>query len=130
MPLTIAITGGRTYKLQPADWLWLGMQCGQLMRDGLQAAEVIFIHGDATGVDAEVGTCLERYGYKVKKYPAQWEMLGRYAGPARNKTMAEIAQRVWAFPGGKGTQNMVDYSRELGLLVEESPERTGKRLVL
>ena len=53
-------------------------------------------------------------------FPAHWTELGAFAGHERNSRMlAAGATFVIAFPGGKGTDNMVSIAREAGLVVIE-----------
>lgn len=119
--MNVVITGGRDYKLQPEDWLWLGQQCGELART-LATAQVIIHHGGAKGVDTEVSEKLRSYGYKVVEYVPAWVKHGKAAGPIRNSEMAALADVVWAFPGGRGTEDMVKKARAKGVLLE-SPTR-------
>lgn len=122
--MNLAITGGRDYKLQPEDWLFLGQELGTLSRDGVKMQDVIIHHGAARGVDTEVSQKLANdYGFLVAGHPAEWERLGKAAGPLRNQKMALIAELLLAFPGGRGTQHMVDTCRGLGVTVHESPTR-------
>ena len=71
--------------------------------------EIQIVSGRATGAD-QLGEhyALQR-DYFLKLFPADWEMYGNYAGPVRNKQMAEYADVLIAFPLGesKGTQNMI-----------------------
>ena len=57
------------------------------------------------------------YGLKLKVFPADWNKHGRAAGPIRNRDMAEYADCLVAFEGGRGTQNMIKTAKELGLKV-------------
>lgn len=49
---------------------------------------------------------------------ADLELFGPGAGPRRNQAMLHLAEKVVAFPGGKGTANCVRQARALGLPVE------------
>jgi hypothetical protein len=48
-------------------------------------------------------------GLPVKSFPANWKELGKAAGPARNREMAEYADGLIAFlwDGSRGTANMI-----------------------
>jgi hypothetical protein len=79
----------------------------------LHPKDAVIIHGDARGADrmgAKWG--LER-GAKVEPYPADWERYRGAAGPIRNQAMLDHGQPdvVLAFPGGKGTADMVKRAR-------------------
>lgn len=119
--MIIAITGGRDYDLTNEDKFWLGSQCGKMEKE---PGPHRFIHGDAKGVDQEVGAILEHYGYEVGKHPADWKNFGKIAGFLRNRYMAKGCDRLWAFPGGRGTQHMIDQVKALSKPVEESPSRS------
>lgn len=47
----------------------------------------IVIHGACRGVDTIAGMIAEALGFVVRSYPARWDVLGRAAGPLRNKQM-------------------------------------------
>lgn len=66
------------------------------------------IHGGASGADALAGAWARRRGVQEVQCPADWETHGRGAGPIRNDAMAALGpDKVVAFPGGKGTANMI-----------------------
>jgi hypothetical protein len=53
--------------------------------------------------------------------PAKWDD-GAWAGPARNKKMADMKpDAAIAFPGGKGTEDMVRRLKKAGIPVLEVP---------
>ena len=69
----------------------------------------ILISGAATGADT-IGLkwAFER-GVVSEAYPADWKKHGRAAGPIRNQKMLDSKINVLvAFPGGVGTNNMID----------------------
>lgn len=55
-------------------------------------------------------------------FRADWEQCGRQAGPLRNARMLAEGRpdAVIAFPGGKGTADMVRKARAAGLPVVEA----------
>jgi hypothetical protein len=78
--------------------------------------------GKAKGVD----TLGEEFGLKndipVKFFPADWNGLGRAAGPIRNKQMGDYADALIAiWNGSKGTKHMIDYaiSKDLKVYVHK-----------
>jgi hypothetical protein len=75
------------------------------------------IHGDASGADSLAGKWAEKKNIQVEKYPADWKALGRAAGPIRNKQMIDEGKPdlVVAFPGGRGTSNMVSLTKKSGI---------------
>ena len=81
---------------------------------------VTIITGECpTGVDqAAIDWAVVNWtGYKG--FPADWKTHGKAAGPIRNKQMLDEGKPdvVVAFPGGKGTANMVKLAREAGVPV-------------
>lgn len=79
------------------------------------------IVGTAPGAD----TLAESYGLmngmQVERYPADWRKHGKAAGPIRNQRMLDEGKPalVIAFPGGRGTADMVGRARAAGLPVKE-----------
>lgn len=79
----------------------------------------IFCHGGATGADSLVTLfCLEE-GSPCEIIRADWEKHGKAAGPIRNQQMLDEFKPdvVIAFPGGRGTQNMISLARKAGVEV-------------
>jgi hypothetical protein len=89
--------------------------------DNWLPTDVTIIHGGATGVDsvagefANVNFCMERC------FTPDWKQYGSSAGPIRNAKMLEEGEPdlVVAFPGGKGTANMVNLAKKAGVKVIE-----------
>ena len=78
--------------------------------------EIIILSGGAKSADAIGEQYAKENGFKVEKYPADWEKYGRGAGPRRNKQMAEVCDCVICFWDGKskGTKSMISYAKEYG----------------
>jgi hypothetical protein len=77
---------------------------------------MIFHGGCPTGVDQWVNDCF----YPCWTFPADWQKLGKSAGPTRNQAMVETAKRFqqyghsvicYAFPGPKSTGTIDCLSR-------------------
>jgi len=78
----------------------------------------VLIHGDASGADRLSGEWATARGITVEAHPADWKKHGRAAGPIRNqKMLEEKPELVVAFPGGKGTADMVRKARQAELEV-------------
>jgi len=77
------------------------------------------IHGGARGADKLAGEWAEAKGILIEEYQANWEKHGKSAEYIRNAGMLRTGKLdgVVAFPGGKGTANMVDIARKAGLKV-------------
>jgi hypothetical protein len=79
----------------------------------------LLLCGGANGVDAGVEHVATKFGYAIAVFPASWSHNGRNAGPIRNGWMLRFGQPdyVIAFPGGKGTENMVMQAEKAGVPV-------------
>lgn len=79
----------------------------------------VLIEGEAAGADTLAKTWALRRGVPVERYPADWTKYGRGAGPIRNQRMLDEGRPdlVVAFPGGRGTADMVDRAKAAGVPV-------------
>lgn len=90
-------------------------------------AEVIT--GGATGADQYAARWAHQNGRVSTVVPAEWERYGRKAGPLRNRKMLDLEPHlVIAFPGGRGTRNMISQARIADVPVAEVTEE-GKVLI-
>lgn len=81
-------------------------------------------HGNARGADS-LADAWGRQNPEVSvcPVPAQWKKYGKRAGPIRNQTMlGQGIDLVIAFPGGRGTADMIKRAREAGVEVMEIGE--------
>lgn len=89
----------------------------------VEAGIDLLIEGGAKGADylAHVWACMA--GVPTERFEADWENQGSFAGPARNTRMLTEGQPdlVIAFPGGRGTADMVRKARRAGVEVVEIP---------
>lgn len=81
------------------------------------------IQGAARGADALAKAWAVSRGIPCVSVPAQWRKFGKQAGALRNTRMLKEygAEAVIAFPGGRGTYNMVAQARAAGVRVIRSP---------
>lgn len=84
------------------------------------------IHGAAPGADVLSGVWANARGLECSAYPARWfdsrGRLDRAAGPIRNQRMLDENTDIGlvvAFPGGRGTADMVRRARRAGIEVLE-----------
>lgn len=78
------------------------------------------IHGGASGADAFAGAWARNRGIDVEVFRAEWAKDGKAAGPIRNQRMlAREPEAVIAFPGGRGTADMVRRAKAAGVRVVE-----------
>ncbi len=77
------------------------------------------VSGAARGVDTLGERVAEELNLPVKRFPADWNGLGRRAGPLRNIQMAEYAEALIAIWDGvsKGTAHMIKEAEKRGLRV-------------
>ena len=109
--MRVLITGGR-------DFSDRGLLFETLDRLHATHTFTVLIHGDASGADRLAGEWAAAAGIKVEAHPADWKKHGRAAGPIRNSQMLdEKPDLVVAFPGGRGTADMVKKAKAAGLEV-------------
>ena len=94
--------------------------------DSWHAAQPIscIIEGGAEGADRLARRWAYAAGIGVDTYKADWDLHGRAAGPIRNQRMIDEGKPdlVIAFPGGRGTADMVRRARVAAIdLLEASP---------
>lgn len=79
------------------------------------------IEGGANGADHLAWAWSQLRGVASERFEADWENQGSFAGPARNKRMLDEGHPdlVIAFPGGRGTADMVRKARRAGVEVVE-----------
>lgn len=109
--MRVLVCGGREYTDKAALWSVL---------DAIGPPEVsAIISGMARGADTLAAEWAERFGFPLQKFPADWTAHGRAAGPLRNQRMIDEGQPelVVAFPGGKGTADMVLRAEKAGIPV-------------
>jgi len=90
--------------------------------DQLHAARPLarVIAGGARGADTIAAEWAVARDIPANVFMADWEGLGRKAGPIRNQRMLDEGKPdlVVAFPGGRGTADMVRRAREAGVEVK------------
>lgn len=79
------------------------------------------IHGGCRGTDSLAEKCAAKIGIPQEVYKAEWQLYGRSAGPKRNQRMIDEGKPdlVLAFPGGRGTADLVLRARNAGITVKE-----------
>ena len=105
------IAGGRNYSFSEDDIAWLDA----IHTNGWRITEVV--SGGANGADLDGESWARARGIPVKRIPADWGKFGRSAGPRRNAEMAVYADALIAFPGGRGTEDMIRRATKAGLEV-------------
>ena len=100
------IAGGRDYQLTVTD-------LDRLDEVGVTTV----ISGGCSGVDKCGETWAKYNDIPIEVFPADWKQYGRSAGPKRNQQMAEHADAVVLFPGGKGTESMFKIATKMKLKI-------------
>lgn len=108
--MKLIIAGGRDYQFTDEDFSALDK-----LHEGAGIIEVV--SGCARGADTCGEEWARRNGIPVKKFPADWKKYGKRAGYIRNSEMAQYADGVALFPGGKGTEMMRLLAKKQGLAV-------------
>lgn len=107
----LLVCGGRDYQDRSAVY------------DEMTRLEPSFvIHGGCpTGADLFAEEWIFRNYVPRRIYMAQWSKHGKAAGPIRNQQMIDEGKpdMVLAFPGGKGTADMVRRAKAAGIVVIE-----------
>ena len=121
------VCGGRDYDDVP--WMWM-----QLDRIALERGVKCVIDGGQkhmlpgrgmVGADYWANQWALARGLSTEQYFAAWLELGKAAGPIRNKHMLDVGKPdfIVAFPGGKGTANMMMLGKVAGVEVIEIGQR-------
>lgn len=114
--MKILVCGGRTY--DRADRVEKALSELHAVRGFTQ-----LIHGGALGADTLAARWAFRHSVPATAFPADWTAHGSAAGPIRNQAMAdELPGLVVAFPGGRGTADMVRRAQLKGIEVIEITE--------
>lgn len=111
----IIVTGGRRYH----DTATIR----RVLKEYHQTPPPTLVHGGAPGADSEAayvaGYLLD---WRVEEHSADWQRHGRAAGPIRNQQMVNSgADLVIAFPGGRGTADLIRRARAAGIQVRIIP---------
>lgn len=110
----VLVCGGRNYR----DIGRVGAVLGKYHQSvGIE----VLIEGGAYGADRLAREWAQALGINIETYEADWENQGSFAGPARNKRMLDEGKPdlVIAFPGGRGTADLVRKARKAGVEVVE-----------
>ena len=120
--LRIIIAGSRNFN----DYEFLKREVLNIVKyDNRPKEYVKIISGCARGADTLDERFAKEFGLEVKKFPADWNGLGKRAGYVRNAEMAKFAVEddndgmLIAFWDGqsRGTKHMIDLVNKYGLEV-------------
>ena len=102
--MRLLVCGGRNFTNSDEKWVF-----SELDQFHAKTPITLLIDGDARGVDRIAGKWATIQGIERMVFPADWGKYGTSAGPIRNAQMLKegLPNIVMAFPGGKGTANMI-----------------------
>ena len=112
--LRILVCGGREF----TDYAKMDAEISKVLSFGHPVRfggwPPVFISGAAPGADSLIIDWAARNGFDGEEFPADWAKHGKSAGPIRNQQMLDECHPdlVVAFPGGKGTADMVARARK------------------
>lgn len=115
--LRVIIAGSRDFN----NYNLLNSTISNYLKENTNNVEII--SGTARGADQLGERFANEYGYQIKRFPADWNLYGKIAGPIRNREMAEYASDgqgvLFAFWDGKsrGTKSMINLAKKFGLEV-------------
>lgn len=106
--MRVLVCGGRDY--DDIDHIWNMLY----ELEALYGTFDVVIHGCATGTDSQAMLWAQCSGRKHAQFQADWNKHGRAAGPIRNQRMIDEGKpdQVIAFPGGRGTADMIRRARK------------------
>ena len=111
----VIIAGGRYFN----NYSMLCRYCDKMLSAKATTHQIQIVSGCCEGADLLGIRYARERGYSCLRMPADWMNEGKAAGPKRNRKMAECSNALIAFWNGesKGTKNMIETAKELGLLV-------------
>ena len=117
---TWIICGGRDF----SDSAMFDDAMSEIMQ--LRGCPSRIVEGGANGADKLAFYWATRMAVPVVELYADWDTHGRAAGPIRNQKMLDDhhPKALVAFPGGKGTTDMIARARKAGIDVIEVRPRS------
>tara|TARA_R110002096_G_scaffold338000_1_gene531284 strand:+ start:333 stop:683 length:351 start_codon:yes stop_codon:yes gene_type:complete len=112
--MKLIIAGSRNF----TDYQKLKTECSQFLQEHKNIE--IVSGGHYKGADRLGIQYAKEKGFNLIKFPAEWNKLGKAAGPIRNKEMANYADALIVFWDGKssGTKNMIQLAKQKGIIIK------------
>jgi hypothetical protein len=112
--MKVLVCGGRAYN----DYGTVYVVLSSLEKDGNRVTEII--HGGASGADELAGKWAREMRVPEIVFHADWKSHARAAGPIRNSHMLAYGpDLIVAFPGGRGTADMVSKAKRANVRLIE-----------
>jgi hypothetical protein len=113
----VLVCGGRNYNDYETFDTEISHVCAEAYEGGWYPP--VFISGAAGGADTLMIDWAARNSFECLEFPALWKTYGRRAGPMRNQQMIDEGKpgMVIAFPGGRGTADMIERARKANIPV-------------
>lgn len=110
--MKLIIAGGRNF----TDYKKLKQICDHFLQN---QTKIEIVSGTARGADRLGERYAKEKGYKLIKFPADWNKYGKAAGPKRNQQMANYADALIAFwdEKSRGTKNMIELAKAVNLKI-------------
>lgn len=87
--------------------------------DALPREDLTIVQGGASGADRLAKDWAHTNDVPCEEYPAEWRKFGGAAGHIRNEKMLSTGiDLVVAFPGGRGTADMVRRAEAAGVRIQ------------
>ena len=103
--INVVVAGGRDYENYPELSQTLDRVISELNIPASMGINIV--SGGARGADTLAEKYAQEKNYGLQVFPADWKALGLSAGMTRNTQMAKVGDVLVAFPGGTGTENMI-----------------------
>lgn len=117
--MRVLVCGGRDYGDAGIEMATIRLTLLAL-HEGPDGPITHLFHGNARGADSEAARLCRDFRIPTFACPANWKKHGKRAGPIRNQNMlGNQPDIVVAFPGGRGTADMVRRAKSGGFRVIE-----------
>lgn len=109
----LIVAGSRDFN----NYELLKQKCDTLLSQKRLTHSIVIISGTARGADRLGERYAAEHGYRIERFPADWDRDGIAAGPIRNSQMAAHADALVAFWDGqsRGTKDMIERAEKHNL---------------
>jgi hypothetical protein len=107
----LIVAGSREF----SDYAFLKQKLKHLLQNVNEEIEIV--SGTANGADKLGERFANEHGYKIARFPADWNQFGLRAGHLRNEDMAKYGNACVVFwvNKSKGTKSMIDFAKKYNL---------------